>query len=104
MQKNKYISCIYHTTLFFCSKRGSTKFYILVNNEDSQQKRATTNYHLQQIYAINHSADIVCKDFMKIYRKRTSEPCFFLAINTALPGDNFLRFRKNLLDPLLKLH
>ena len=48
---------------------------------------------LQQT-AINHSADIDYKDFMKIYRKCTSEPYPFLTIDTTLPADNSLRFRK----------
>ena len=39
---------------------------------------------LQQI-AINHSADIAYKDFMKIYRNCTSIPYFFLTIDTTLP-------------------
>ena len=39
---------------------------------------------LQQI-AINHSADIDYKDFMKIYRNCTSIPYFFLTIDTTLP-------------------
>ena len=30
------ISHIYYTILFFCSKRSQIKFYILLNNEDSQ--------------------------------------------------------------------
>ena len=34
MQKNKYIAGIYHTILFFCSKRSQIKFYTLPNNED----------------------------------------------------------------------
>ena len=49
---------------------------------------------LQQI-AINHSADIDYKDFLKIYRNCTSEPYSFLPIDTTLPADNPLRFRKN---------
>ena len=56
---------------------------------------------LQQI-AIKHSADINYKDFMKIYKKCTSEPYSFLTIDTTLPSNNTLRFRKNLLDPLQK--
>ena len=52
--------------------------------------------------AINHSADIDYKDFMKIYRKCTSESFSFLTIDTTLPADNLLRFRKNLLDSLQK--
>ena len=54
---------------------------------------------LQNI-ATNHSADIDYKDFMKIYRKCTSEPYSFLTIHTTLPASNSLRFRKNLLPPL----
>ena len=54
---------------------------------------------LQNI-ASNHSADIGCNDFMKIYRKCTSEPYSSLTIDTTLPADDPLRFRKNLLMPL----
>ena len=52
---------------------------------------------LQNI-AINHSADIDYKDFIKIYREYTKEPYNFLTIGTTLPSSNPLRFRKNLLD------
>ena len=52
---------------------------------------------LQQI-AINHSADIDYKSFMKIYINYTSEPYSYL---TTLPADNPLRFTKNLLDSSL---
>ena len=54
---------------------------------------------LQNI-AINHSADIDCQDFMKIYRECTREPYCFLTIDTTLPPSNPLRFRKNLSDTL----
>ena len=50
---------------------------------------------LQNI-AINHSADIVNKDFVKIYRECTKEPYSFLTIDTALPSSDPLKFRKNL--------
>ena len=53
-----------------------------------------------QNIATNHSAEINYKDLMKIYRKCTSEPYSFLTIDTTLPADNPLRFRKNLLNPL----
>ena len=49
---------------------------------------------LQNI-AINHSADIDYKDFMKIYRECTKEPFTFLTIDTTLPTGDPLRFRKN---------
>ena len=54
---------------------------------------------LQNI-AINHSADVYYKDFIKIYRVCTKEPHNFLTIDTTLPSSNPLRFRKNLLDTL----
>ena len=52
---------------------------------------------LQQI-AIDHSADIDYKDFLKIYRNCTKEPYSILTINTALPADNAMRSRKNFSD------
>ena len=53
-----------------------------------------------QYIAINHSADIDYKDFMKIYRECIKEPYNFLSIDTTLPSSNLLRFRKNLFDTL----
>ena len=49
---------------------------------------------LQNI-AINHSADIDYKDFVKIYRECTKESYSFLTIDTTLPASDPLRFRKN---------
>ena len=46
--------------------------------------------------AMNHSLDINTKDFIEIYRKCTDKPYSFLVIDTTLPSDNLLRFRKNL--------
>ena len=45
--------------------------------------------------ASNHSPDIECKDFMKLYKDYTKESCSFLVSDTAFLSDN--RFRKNLL-------
>ena len=42
---------------------------------------------LQNI-AINHSAYIDFKDFMKIYRECTKEPYSFLTIDNTLPSNN----------------
>ena len=49
---------------------------------------------LQNI-ATNHSADIDYKEFLKIYRNCTKEPYSFFTIDTTLPVDNPMRFRKN---------
>ena len=50
---------------------------------------------LQQI-AINYSSDINTRAFIEIYRKCTDKPYSFLVIDTTLPSNNRLRFRKNL--------
>ena len=50
---------------------------------------------LQNI-AINHSADIDYKDFVKIYSEFTKESYNFLRIDTTLPASDPLRFRKHL--------
>ena len=50
---------------------------------------------LMQI-AINHSPDTNTKDFIENYRKCSYKPYSFLVIDTTLPSDNLLRFRKNL--------
>ena len=47
---------------------------------------------LQNI-AINHSADIYYKDFIKIYRNCTKEPYKFLTIDTTQPTNK--KFTKN---------
>ena len=51
---------------------------------------------LQHI-ALKHSSDIDFKDFIKIYKKCTAEPYYFLVNDAMLASDNPLRFRKNLL-------
>ena len=45
------------------------------------------NKRESQTIATNHSAEIDYKDFMKIYRKCTSESYFFLTIDTKLPAN-----------------
>ena len=60
----------------------------------------TNNRRELQNIAINHSADIDYKDFIKIYRECTKEPYNFLTIDTTLPASDPLRFRKNLFDSL----
>ena len=52
---------------------------------------------LQNI-AINHSADIDYKNLLKIYRKSTKEPYSVFTIDTTLPAENPMRFRKNFSD------
>ena len=52
---------------------------------------------LQQI-ALNHTSDIITKDFINIYSKNTAKPYSFFVKDTTLLSDNLLRFRKNLFN------
>ena len=49
-----------------------------------------------QNIAINHSADIDCNNFVKIYTECTREPYSYLTIDTKLPASDPLKFRKDL--------
>ena len=65
----------------------------------------STHYLIMEIHnkrelqqtVINHSADFDYNDFMKIYKKCTSERYHFFTIDTTLPADNSFRFRKHFL-------
>ena len=82
------ISLVFITQSYFSVPKdvrlNSTHYLIMKINNKKE---------LQNI-AINHSADIDFKDFMKIYRECTKEPYSFLTIDTTLPSSNPLRFRK----------
>ena len=86
------ISLVFITQSYFSVPKdvrlNSTHYLIMKINNRKE---------LQNI-AINHSADIDYKDFMKIYRECTKEPFNFLTIDTTLPASDPLRFRKNLFD------
>ena len=88
------ISVVFITQSYFSVPKdirlNSTHYFIMKINNKRE---------LQNI-VINHSADIDYKDFMKIYRECTKDRFNFLTIDTTLPLDNSLRFRKNLFDTL----
>ena len=67
-------------------RNNSTHFFIM---------KIPNKREFQQI-ATNHSSDINTKDFIKVYKKCTDKPYSFLVIDTTLPSDDPLRFRKNL--------
>ena len=46
--------------------------------------------------AINHTADIDCKDFVKIYREFTKKLFNFLTNDTTLSASDPLKFRKKI--------
>ena len=85
------ISFIFITQSYFKVPKdvrlNSTHFFIM---------KIPSKRELQQI-ALNHSSDIDFKDFMKIYKKCTAGPYSFLVIDTTLPSDDALSFRKNIL-------
>ena len=85
------ISIVFITRSYFKApkdvKLNSTHFFIM---------KIRNKRELQQT-ALNHSSDIDFKDFVKVYKKCTAEPYFFLVNDTTLPSDDPLRFRKNLL-------
>ena len=76
------ISLVFITQSYFYVPKdvrlNSAHYFIMKINNKSE---------LQNI-AINHSADIDYKDFMKVYRKCTKEPYNFLTIDTTLPSSN----------------
>ena len=88
------ISLVFITQSYFSvpkdERLNSTHYLIMKINNKKE---------LQNI-AINHSADIDYKDFIKIYRECVKEPYSLLIIDTTLPSSNPLRFRKNLFDTL----
>ena len=88
------ISLVFITQSYFSVPKdvrlNSTHYFIMKINNKRE---------LQNI-AVNHSADIDYRDFIKIYRECTKEPYNFLTIDTTLPSTNPLRFRKNLFDTL----
>ena len=72
---------------------NSTHFILKINN-----KRELENI------AINHSADIGYKDFVKIYRECTKKkPFSFLTIDKTIPESVHSRFRKKPFRPFIKM-
>ena len=51
----------------------------------------------QQV-AFNNLSDSDFQDLMNLYKKWTTEPYSFSVIDTTLSSDNYLSFRKNIVD------
>ena len=88
------ISLVFITQSYFSVPKdvrlNSTHYLIVkINN-----KRELQNF------PINHSADIDYKDFVKVYRECTKKPYSFLTIDSMLPVNEPLRFRKKFVLPL----
>ena len=80
------ISLVFITQPYF-----SVPKYVRLNSTHCLIMKINNRKELQNI-AINHSANIDYKDFMKVYRECTKEPCNFLTIDTTLPASDPLRF------------
>ena len=86
------ISLVFITRSYFGVQKevrlNSTHYLIIKihNKRESQQ------------IAINHLAHIDYEEFLKIYRNCTNAPYSFLTIDTTLPADSPMRFRKNFSD------
>ena len=85
------VSIVFITRLYFTVPK-----HVRLNSTHVFIVKIPNKRELQQI-ALNHSSDISFKDFIKIYKKFTTESYSFLVNDTTLPSDNPLRFRKNLL-------
>ena len=95
--KKLNISLVFITQSYFSvlkEVRLNSKHYLIMKFHNKRE--------LQNI-ATNHSADIDYKDFMKIYKKCTSEPYSFSTIDTTLSCINPLRFRKKKFYFLIKM-
>ena len=90
MQKIEYFACVYHTIFLWKDIRLNSTHYFIMKIHNRKE--------FQNI-AVAHSPDIGCKDFIKIYKECTREPYYFLTIDTTLPAEDPLRFRKNLYRP-----
>ena len=99
--KELFIRCrkLNISLVFFTQSYFSVPKDVRLNSTHYLIMKINNKRELQNI-AINHSADIDYKDFMKIYRECTKEPYNFLTIDTTLPASDPLRFRKNLFDTL----
>ena len=70
---------------------------IILNSTHYFITKIPNKKEFQQI-ASNHSLDIDFQDFMNLYKECTAKPYSFLAIDSTLASDNFLRFRKILAE------
>ena len=96
---------------FICSKSNISLVFITQTyfKVPKDVRLNSTHYLIMKIHsrkelqniAFDHSADIEYKDFLKIYRNCTNEPYSFWTIDTTLPGNNPMRFRKNFSDSAL---
>ena len=101
MIKELFITCrkLNISLVFITQSYFSVPKDVRLNSTHYLIMKIKNKRELQNI-AINPSADIDYKDFMKIYRECTKKTYNFLTIDTTLPASDLLRFRKNLFEYL----
>ena len=72
---------------------------IRLNSTHYFVRKIPNKKELRQII-FNHLSDIGFQDFINLYKKSRAKPYYFLVIDTTIPSDNFLRFRKNLIETM----
>ena len=82
--KKMSISLVFFTQSYFSVPKVDLTHYLIMKINNARDLRNT---------AINHSADIDYKDFVKVYRECTKKLYSFLKIDTKLPASDSLRFR-----------
>ena len=105
---NKRLQAIIKELFIRCRKLNISLAFITQSyfKTPKDARLNSTHYLIMKIHnrrelqniAIDHSADIGYKDFLKIYRDCTKEPYSFFTIDTTLPADDPMRFRKNFSD------
>ena len=101
---NKKFQAIIKELFIRCSKLNISLCFLSQSyfSIPKEVRLNSTHYLIMKIYnrrelqqiAINHSADIDYKEFLKIYRNFTKVPYSFLTINTTLRANDLMRFRK----------
>ena len=109
---NKKFQAIIKELFIRCRKLNVSLVFIIQSyfKTPKNARLNSTHYLIMIIFnrgelkniAIDHSADIDYKDFVKIFRNCTKEPYSFFTVDTTLPADDPMRFRKNFSDSPLK--
>ena len=99
---NKKFQAIIKELFIRCRKLNSSLVFITQSyfSVPKDVRLNSTRYLIMEInnlqnlqnIAINHSADVDYKDFIKIYKECTKEPFSSLTIDTTFPASNPLRF------------
>ena len=90
------ISLVFITQSYFAVPKN-----IILNSTHYFVIKIPIKRELQQI-AFNLLSDIDFQDFMNLCERCTAKPYSFLVVDTTPASDNCLRFRKNLLERIMK--